>query len=123
MDFPRRSLVHKNVNYIIELLQAANKGKQHLKRVLLQSNEEQIETLVEIVHNFLAGSEPFQLHSKEYIKRLRQHKGLIRTLARRTHSAKVKKGKLIKNQRGGALLASLLIPVVTSIVSALVSMK
>lgn len=124
MNFPRRSLVHKNRIYLLKLLHAVNQGKRPLKHILLQSSEEEIETLVEIVRNFLAGSEPFQNSlSKEYIKRMSNYIHLIRALAKNTSSTKYKQAKVVRNQKGGALIASLLIPIVSSLVSAFISSK
>lgn len=124
MDYPQRSLVHRNKIYLVNLLQAANKGKRTLKNALIHSSEEEIETLVEIVRNFLAASEPFKnACSKDYIKRMSNYTRLIRALAENSTSAKFKQAKIVKNQKGGALIASLLIPIVSSLVSAIISNK
>lgn len=129
MSFPSNSLVHKNQLFLIDLLQAASLSRNILRKRLLQSTDEEIESLVEIMRNCLIGNFPSNhwkhsnAYAKEYIKRLKKYSNFIRNLSSTVCTAKYKRRQIVKNQKGGALLTSLLIPIVGSLLSGLIAKK
>ena len=75
-SLPTDSLVMKNVNFLITLLNSVNKSPKHLKLLLTRDSDEEIETIVEIVQNFLSGNEIFS-HDREYMNRMRRFSRLF----------------------------------------------
>ena len=118
-SFPEESLVNKNQYFVLDILTSLNKSPSHLKKRLENSNDEEIETLIEIIRNLLAGNKMFK--SPEYIKRMQQYVKLLRNLVNSHSSVEYKRRKIIRNQKGGALLASLVIPVIGSLLSGIIS--
>ena len=119
MIFPKNSLVSKNPFFLLNLLQAINTSSQTFKHFLKQANDNEIETLIEIIRNFLVGSQVF--NSPVYINRMKKYRRLIRDLASKQLSTRAKRRKIVSNQQGGALLTSLLIPIVGTLLSNVIS--
>lgn len=120
--FPENSLVVKNKMFLIKLLQEIHDYKA-LKKTLHQATQQQIETLVEISENFLQGNFPKQFCSKAYIKRMLPHRSSLRKLASQKTHTTLKKHCLVRNQKGGALITSLLIPILGSLLSGIIAKK
>lgn len=120
--FPADSLVQRNKTFLIELLNIINScDTQNFKKFLIHANDSQIETLVEIAKNFLNGNFPKNLSSKLYLKRMLTFRKSLHKIASQRITFTAKRRHIISNQKGGALIASLLIPIVGSLLSGLIS--
>jgi len=115
MSFPKSSLVHKNKRFLIALLESICQSPKDFKTTIQHANPEEVNTLIEIIQNFLEGNHRF-ISNENYIKRMKRYKKIIRSLAS-THLPVIEKRKAINQKGGGALVASLLIPIITSLVT------
>lgn len=99
-----------NINFVKQLC-----NRRGRKQLLKRATKSNIRSLCEICLNVIRGNVPLDQHSKNKLKKHREH---IETLAKKSVSLRKKKNILV-NQRGGfaGLLASLALPVVASIVS------
>ena len=117
--FPKHSLVRKNYAFLKKLYNAAKLKNYHRLKDLVQSaRQSEIETISEIAANLLNASYPKL--SRPFLRRLEPFKQSLRTLASKKSTSGAKKRTIL--QRGGIFpLASLLIPVITSLTSSAIS--
>lgn len=103
-------VISDNLNFVTQLCKP--RGRKQLLKRATKSN---IRCLCEICLNVLRGNVPLDTRSKN---KLKKHRKNIETFAKKSVSLKKKKNLLV-NQRGGfaGLLASLALPILTSIVS------
>lgn len=98
-----------------EVLRFLHKAKpQYRKAILKAADENLVRCLCECVHNTLKGR--VRLSSVQQ-KKLSKHRNILRRLARKGESLKVKKKFII--QKGGAFLPLLLAPLITGVLGSI----
>lgn len=88
------------------------------KDILLGASSQLILSIVECAFNVLNGRINLNENQK---KKLSKHKTLLRNIVKNRN--KVNKRKLLVNQKGGAFLPALLIPILSSILASSISSR
>ena len=116
---PPKSLLHKNSRFIHYLYFSFKNSPNQGINIIRNASAEEIKTLIEIIGNFLENNFPDKCKSR-LCKKLKKHKHLLRSIVQRSRETEFARAKL-RNQKGGAILTSLIAPLLGSLVSAVIA--
>ena len=112
---PRTCLLAKHYKFLKALAYCLDISKREGLKLLSTASSEEILSIIEVIANFL--QENFPDNCNDIKPRLKKHKLLLRSLVKSSSSSSSVKRKL-QNQTGGAILSSLLIPLIGSLIAA-----
>lgn len=105
------AFIHKDLIYLLEKLSSKKR-----KKLIAVLKKKHIDCISEIFLNFLKKN---LTRDKGIIKSLNKYKEDIRKIAKKGHPTALKR-RILKSQRGGAIL-SLLLPLAASVITSLIS--
>ena len=110
---PRTCLLAKHYKFLKALAYCLDISKREGLKLLSTASSEEILSIIEVIANFLQGN--FPDNCNDIKPRLKKHKLLLRSLVKSSSSSVKRK---LQNQTGGAILSSLLIPLIGSLIAA-----
>ena len=115
----RKSLLHKHSRFVNYLYYSYKKNPIRGSHIIKNASSEEIKTLIEIIGNFLENNFPDKCKSR-LCRKLYKHKHFLRSILRHSQHPEYVRTKL-KNQKGGAIITSLIAPLIGSLVSGIIA--